>query len=990
MTRVYTRAAGPLARLVALRQAAVLALSAVLVLALSPLNTDALAQGRRTGTVRGSVTDAQGLVMPGVAVNLSSDAMQGSRTTFTDRNGNYEALGLPPGEYDIVFELDGFADVENMANVPLGGAIEVNGSMTPGGVTETVQVVAVVPSPIATTETASNVDADEIGALPVGRTPFRIAELQPGLTNNTPNNGQVAINGAFAYDNIYLVDGVDINDNLFGTANNLFIEDAIEETQVLTSGISAEYGRFSGGVINAITKSGGNTFSGSFRSNLYKPEWTKRTPFEVQNDNERTGDLADNTTYETTVGGPIVEDRLWFFYANRVQREDREDTLNETGLPFNSTLKNDRNQIKLTGTIAAGHTLQGAYMRNATSTDRTTFGFTIDPAGIIAPTFPNDLFVTTYRGAITNNVFAEVQYSQRESGFRNLGGTSTNIVDSPFITLTQSLGHFNAPYFDATDPEDRKNQQISASVTYYAATPAAGTHSIKAGFERFTSTRVGGNSQSSTSYVFDADYATASDGSPLVNASGQLIPVFVPGATLIENWRPERGAQIDINTNSYYVNDDWTINNHLSANLGLRGELVDSNATGGITTVDTSALVPRLGLAYDPIGNGQFTLQTTYSHYSGKYSESQFAQNTNVGNPNLLLGVYTGPAGQGRDFAPGFDLDNYFTVLGIFATRNVFNDPNLKSPLTKEFTVSGGSTLGTGGHIKATFIKRQTSGLVEDFITLAGGSTAIIEEGQNFGTFQNQTLINTDDLERKYDAMQFDGRYQMTGNFVVDGSYTVQINNEGNFEGEGTNMPGSSSDAFNWPEITPANRYFPLGRLDDFQRHKARVWGIYNLGLGGAGSVDIGGIWRYNSGLTYSLRSSRIPPTATQGQIINDLGYASGPSSRTIYYSQGRGSESFEGYGLFDLSVQYQIPVWQSLRPWFKAEVFNLFNNDKQIFGNTTVLADGTGPVDALGIPTTFVEGSRFGEATSVDHYPQYIPGLDGGRTFRMALGFRF
>ena len=575
-------------------------------------------------------------------------------------------------------------------------------------------------------------------------------------------------------------------------------------------------------------------------------------------------------------------------------------------------------------------------------------------------------------------------------GFRNLGGTSTNIVDSPFITLTQSLGHFNAPYFDATDPEDRKNQQISASVTYYAATPAAGTHSIKAGFERFTSTRVGGNSQSSTSYVFDADYATASDGSPLVNASGQLIPVFVPGATLIENWRPERGAQIDINTNSYYVNDDWTINNHLSANLGLRGELVDGNATGGITTVDTSALVPRLGLAYDPIGNGQFTLQTTYSHYSGKYSESQFAQNTNVGNPNLLLGVYTGPAGQGRDFAPGFDLDNYFTVLGIFATRNVFNDPNLKSPLTKEFTVSGGSTLGTGGHIKATFIKRQTSGLVEDFITLAGGSTAIIEEGQNFGTFQNQTLINTDDLERKYDAMQFDGRYQMTGNFVVDGSYTVQINNEGNFEGEGTNMPGSSSDAFNWPEITPANRYFPLGRLDDFQRHKARVWGIYNLGLGGAGSVDIGGIWRYNSGLTYSLRSSRIPPTATQGQIINDLGYASGPSSRTIYYSQGRGSESFEGYGLFDLSVQYQIPVWQSLRPWFKAEVFNLFNNDKQIFGNTTVLADGTGPVDALGIPTTFVEGSRFGEATSVDHYPQYIPGLDGGRTFRMALGFRF
>ena len=80
-------------------------------------------------------------------------------------------------------------------------------------------------------------------------------------------------------DNVFLVDGVDVNDNLFGTANSLFVEDAIQETQVLTSGISAEYGRFSGGVINVITRSGGNDFSGSYRLNMYKPSWTSVTPF---------------------------------------------------------------------------------------------------------------------------------------------------------------------------------------------------------------------------------------------------------------------------------------------------------------------------------------------------------------------------------------------------------------------------------------------------------------------------------------------------------------------------------------------------------------------------------------------------------------------------------------------------------------------------------------------------------------------------------------
>ena len=73
-----------------------------------------------------------------------------------------------------------------------------------------------------------------------------------------------------------MINGVDVNDNLFAQPQNLFIEDAIEETQVLTSGISAEYGRFTGGVVNAITKSGGNMFSGSGRVNFLNPAWTTR------------------------------------------------------------------------------------------------------------------------------------------------------------------------------------------------------------------------------------------------------------------------------------------------------------------------------------------------------------------------------------------------------------------------------------------------------------------------------------------------------------------------------------------------------------------------------------------------------------------------------------------------------------------------------------------------------------------------------------------
>src|SRR5205085_199626 len=127
---------------------------------------------------------------------------------------------------------------------------------------------------------------------------------------------QLTISGGFAYETQFLIDGVDVADNVFGTLNDLFIEDAIEEVQVLTSGISAEYGRFGGGVVNAITKSGGNTFSGSFRTDVANPRWTPLTPFEKENQRDKPKNQLQ-PTYQATLGGYLVKDRLWFFTAGR-------------------------------------------------------------------------------------------------------------------------------------------------------------------------------------------------------------------------------------------------------------------------------------------------------------------------------------------------------------------------------------------------------------------------------------------------------------------------------------------------------------------------------------------------------------------------------------------------------------------------------------------------------------------------------------------------
>src|SRR5262249_44740798 len=154
--------------------------------------------------------------------------------------------------------------------------------------------------------------------------------------------------------------------------------------------------------------------------------------------------------------------------------------------------------------------------------------------------------------------------------------------------------HFNAPYFDSTDPEDRNNRQIAASLSYFLTTPSTGSHDFKFGYENFRTINIGGNSQSATNYVFDADYL-GQGGAIVLDSNQRPIPVFVPGQSLIEQWIPTRGAELQATTNSFYVHDHWAANARLTFDVGVRYERVRSEATGGIVGIDTDTWVPRLG-----------------------------------------------------------------------------------------------------------------------------------------------------------------------------------------------------------------------------------------------------------------------------------------------------------------------------------------------------------------------------------------------------------
>ena len=968
----------------------------------------ALAQGVQTGTIRGTVQDQQDLAVPGVTITATSPALQGPRTTVSDAEGNYTLAALPAGQYEVTFELAGFTTVKKTSAVNVGLPVTQNVTLPTGALTEAVQVVGETPSVIASPTVSANIRKEEIDALATPRTLQGITTLAPNVTERSPNAGQVVINGAFAWDNVFMINGVDVNDNLFAQPQNLFIEDAIEETTVLTNGISAEYGRFSGGVVNAVTKSGGNTFSGSYRANLLNPSWSAETPFEASSTNPGTGAAKAVTEYpdklqgihEATFGGPIMRDRLWFFGAGRYQKTDTPITLAETGTTLNSNDLNQRGEIKLTGTVANNHTIQGGYLNNYRERTNNSGlqSFVIDPASEVDRTNPNMYYFTNYRGVRGNTIW-EGQYSQRKFKFADDGGTSTNIIDSPFIALSCAC-LYNAPYFDATDPENRNNRQFSGNVTTFWN--ANGRHETKVGYEFFRSQRTGGNSQSSTSYVFNADFELQ---------GGTPIPHFVPGETYVENYIATRGATMNIDNQSAYVQDRWAISDRLTANLGLRFEQVKVESTGDITSVNTNPrIVPRLGMSYDLTGDGATIVHATYAQYSGRYNEAQVGGNSPVGSPAVISRYYTGAEciGDERNCAAGYNLANYpITPSNLERVEvplaNVFVDEKVTTPLTHEFSTSFGRTIGDGkGYAEAAYVFRRTGNMVEDFITIADGTTHVVFNGIDAGTVSNVVYRNSDEAWREYQAVVLQSRYRFFEKLTLNGNYTVQLKNEGNYEGEGTNTPGSTSIIGDYPEALSEDRHYPVGRLQNFQRHKLRAWAIYDMNFGRGGSMSVSGLVRVDSGLAYTLAQRNVAPTATQRSILTAAGYPDALGAANVFFSP-RGSETFPGYGLLDTSVHYNVPVFGELRPWIKFDVYNLMNNQKLIGFSTTVSQNAATAADNLGLRTGYTPAATFGKATgntvtnlNQTAIPTYAPtgfggtNGNGGRTFRVAMGLRF
>lgn len=894
------------------------------------------AQSQLTGSIRGTITDTEGEPLPGVTVAFESEALIQSRVAVTGANGQYRAPLLPPGDYKLTITMTGFKTATQEMKLALAQTARLDVRLELGAVEETMTVTSTETGLEAVT-VVTNFDYDDVDKLPMNNRQIDVvAQNAPGVA--VTFNGDIQIAGANTYENNFLLNGADIGDNYFGAPTLVYIEEAVAETQVMTSGISARYGRFTGGVVNAITKTGGNEFEGSLRAQFTNDKWDATNPF------NRGSEITDDVTkrYQATFGGPIIKDRLWFFLAAHNQ-PDAETTLTLAGYDFvsggtlGSPSSQDRLEGKITWGITPNHTLTTSYLDYESATGPPRMGLPSGDLDFVNTGIRSDernILSIQYKGILSNSVFLDVQYTEKEASIASGGDPNAG---NPIYHANDFL-FFNNHWWDFTDLDERNNETFSANVNYFLDT-SAGAHSFNFGVQRATGITGGENRQSATGtnfLIFGPRPTQLGDtaGSGFEYTFGGT---DAPSGTFVQRWVAlplgAAGAKAEIEQTSAYIDDEWTVNDHWTVNIGVRWDDYTGTGPSINNLVDFNDFSPRMGLSYDVNGDGSFKWNATLGKYVGRFHENISNNGTGIGGAPRLIDFYVGPTvvttNPNDQSLPIYDEANWVTVGNTDPTVATFLRDDAKSPYSNEFTIGFQKTFGQAGSYGVTYVNREYKRLYDDFIGFDG-------QIDDDGTLLDVTTWgNTDLAKREYQSLIV--TFQQRAKSWNFGGNLTWAELEGNHISQGTNQPGVGTDIGDYPLAFPEELIVQNGPLTGDIRLRSRIWGMYQFNFGKFGTLDVGGLFRYESGDVYSLDLDIPLPDGYDNPYVDD-------SIDFSYYYGGRGANRFPDYYTADLSLYYNVSAYKSLNWYLKASIQNVFNHQIQIGYNTTAfLRDGTG-----------------------------------------------
>lgn len=891
-----------------------------------------------TGRIEGKVLDSTGGALPGATVTVSGPALQGVRTVVTDGTGAYRFPTLPPGKYTVKAELAGMKTTEQQnITVGLDRTVNVDFSLTVGNITEnvTVQGQAQVID-VTSTATGLNANTDFFNRLPSRRDFYAVAQFAP--TTATDASG-TTFAGSTGAENSYIIEGLNTTGIQYSQTGKTLNQDFIEEVEVITGALPAEYGRMTGGVINVVTKSGSNQYHGSLfgfaeggplqaddSTRSLRPTWVTT----VRN----TAHLWD---VGGSVGGYAKKDRVWFFAAYNPQQRKEEtlviQPLSAVGSPaLNSSVPRTTNtnlfSAKATVKLANNHNLVFSDFADPAKMTGNVFAIA-GPSSTwdgTNETGGNDA-VLRYDGIFTPTSFLRAQYAwHREKS--TFGGAGRDIAQTINARVTPNINTGGFGYWDDTHfGRDVLKADFTKVLPYNEIKAGFDYENISSDVDRFQ----GGAGQ--RMYLMHT----------LVNGTylnyvrhrfylNDLAPGFVRGDPTTWSIALPLSVHPAIKNYSFYGQDSLKFG-HLSLNLGLRWEQQKMLDRNGVTAANLKKnWAPRLGAIYDPTGDGKTKL---YFNWGRFYEAIPMDMGIRAFGGELTAFMYnfsTDPTALAPDSAVQAQGGPRSSILGS-SVEPV--DPNLRGQYVDEAIVGFEREVGPNFTVGVRYAHRKLGNVIEDFLIPAPvGEYFIANPGTGLGAdmaFYDGTPVTAPPAQRTYNGVELTARKRYSNGWQVMGSY-VWSKLEGNYDGTFQASTGQLD-----PNINSAYDYADFlvnaqGFLSNDRRHAFKFNGTYEFQNGPLKKLSLGGS---------TFIASGFPLTAYGYSIA----YQNWEYYLTPRGSLGRAPWTWEG----DVHVSYPFALGQGKRLEAIMDVFNVFNRQAitQYDQRFNLIADGT----CAGIP---------------------------------------
>jgi hypothetical protein len=823
---------------------------------MSALMSAAPARAQSNATLSGTVTDAQGAVMPGVSITVHNSATNQDRVVVTDAAGQYVAAALPPGTYEVTAHLEGFTDQKR--EVPLGPAqtVALNLKLSVGALSENVTVTGSSPLiDTASVAVGASMAEKTVQEIPLnGRHFVDLGPLMPGGSTSPQNAGLSAPlrgQGSFSFMTAgnretsvnFMVNGINLNDLSNSQVTFQPSINTVSEFKVDNSTFSAEYGRNSGAIVNVATRSGSNQYHGEAFDFYRDQKYDSRNYF---NPEPAPQSVFNRKQFGVNLGGPIAKNKMFFFGSYEGLRHTQAVDLNSGTLsnaqragvtdPVSKNLlqyipvANDSTGLRLIGSEIAPVTLDqgtGDVRTNLRQNDdlhvyyafQKDFRHEPNAQGNTVPGFGDNR--GGHRQVLTVNethVFSQALVNEVRGGYNRISisfdpttkvdtnalgislGQTTMPIALPQITISGPGLNFGGP---SAFPSAR---EVTTTQFGDTATYLHGSQIIKFGGE-FRRVKHNSNNGDPGAFTFPSVAA-------FQQGFGSALTLTLGGLSY----------NAYVNALGAFVQDSVSLGSNVKLDLGLRYDYLPSPTEGdnklvtfdpgssslmqigtnGFTQVtkNGSDFQPRVGLIWNPTSDGKLVVRSAYAVMVNQSNTGYFVGEAN--NPPLTTPLSGQAAGTA---ASNINLGSALTGAGAAALNPSFTDPNFLPGRMQTWNVNVEREIaGTGvmvGYFGSHGDRQRIPINFNQFITPGGtarpylklSSASPILPGTTLGNITEQTSLGWSN----YKGLWVTANHRMTHGLQLSGAYTLSKSTDTNsYDGtltaqDNTNLAGSEA-----------------------------------------------------------------------------------------------------------------------------------------------------------------------------------------------------